>query len=64
MMRPFVKQHVRHEVDCPGCGRRLSGLTEDARRARVLTHMRNCAGMRAVQKVPLDMVAQVAETGA
>lgn len=60
MMRPFEKPHVRHEVNCPGCGRRLSGRTEDARRARVLTHIRNCADVKNAQKVPLDMVAQVA----
>lgn len=39
---------ARYEVACPGCGRRLTATSEDKRRARVLTHVRNCNAFKAI----------------
>lgn len=54
--------HTRYDTQCPGCGRRVSGLSEDARRARVLVHIRNCNALKKLgAMVPLDQVAQPRE---
>lgn len=56
--------HLRYNVACPGCGRRISGLSEDARRARVLVHIRNCPAMKQMTGalVPLGELRQPEES--
>jgi hypothetical protein len=58
-MKPFERSRVVYQVNCPGCGRRIRAPSEDLRRQRVITHVRNCYAFRKADAptVPLDLVA-------